>query len=332
MQPQESLNTNERIPQANTEALPQFDASAEYNGMYANEAEFRAAEAAYKIEPAVDLNTISFAEDNPAYPIATMEDVVAMDDTIDVSAETVEDSETSVELSEVAESTPETDTSLTAEVTSQETDENVIDVEAREVIVDPESNDETEDIGELIANNEEITVGREKLALTAQLKRITEGVLSSIDHLFDTEPELPEQIDWRTLIMAEPDYDESYDYILLQKLLNAQYKRKRAKFGAGKLLERMTASIPSVEKPVAAAEGGAPPEQPQDVLAEAIPPNPEANGGNEGEILKIEMDKPEGTTEAPQLEYEGAVPALTYEPGATEESPGQPGQKQITQQ
>src|SRR3989344_1624576 len=215
MQPQESLNTNERIPQANTEALPQFDASAEYNGMYANEAEFQAAEAAYKIEPAVDLNTISFAEDNPAYPMATMEDVEAMNDTIEVSAETIPDSETSVELSEVVESTPETDTSLTTEVTFD--DENVIDVEAREVIVDPESDDETEDIGELIANNEEITVGTEKLALTAQLKRITEGVLSSIDHLFDTEPELPEQIDWRTLIMAEPDYDESYDYILLQK-------------------------------------------------------------------------------------------------------------------
>jgi len=327
MQPQESLNTNERIPQANTEALPQFDASAEYNGMYANEAEFQAAEAAYKIEPAVDLNTISFAEDNPAYPVASMEDVTAMDDTIDVSAETVEDSETSVELSEVVESTPETDTSLTTEVTFDDAD--VIDVEAREVIVDPESNDETEDIGELIANNEEITVGTEKLALTAQLKRITEGVLSSIDHLFDTEPELPEQIDWRTLIMAEPDYDESYDYILLQKLLNAQYKRKRAKFGAGKLLEKMRAGWTS-------AEGGAPPEQPPDGITETTPQNPEANtnseAGTEGEILKIEMDKPEGTTEAPQLEYEGAAPALTYEPGATEESPGQPGQKQITQQ
>lgn len=339
MQPQENLQSNERIPEPTAEVMPQFDASAEHNGMYDSEEEYLAAEAAYKIEqPAVQLNTVTFAEDNPAYPMATKEDVAAMNEPIDVSAETIPESESSVELAEKTETTPETEVASTevAQLKNEVTEEDVIDVEAKEVFVDPDSLDDTEDIGQLIADNEEITVGKDKLALTPRLKKVAEGVLSSVDHMFDSEPELPEEIDWRHYIMAEPDYDESYDYVTLQKLLNAQYKRKRAKYGAGKLLERMTASIPSVEGPAAVSEGGAPPEQPTDGITEATPQNPEANtnseAGTEGEILKIEMDQPEGASETPELEYEGAAPALTYEPGATEANQGQAGQKQITQQ
>lgn len=134
----------------------------------------------------------------------------------------------------------------------------IIDIEAREVIIDPESNDETEDIAELIANNEEITVGTEKLTLTPKLKSVAEGVLSSLDMLLGSEPELPEEIDWRHFIMAEPHYDESYDYRLLHQLLNAQYKRKRAELGAGKLLENMRTGWSTEETPP-------PPEQPPDV-------------------------------------------------------------------
>lgn len=327
MQPQESLDTNERIPEASTGAMPKFDASAPYNGMYASEADFQAAEVIYKIKPSVELNTVTFAEDNTAYPIATVEEVPTAN-------------ETSFELAEVTEPTTETTPALTTEVAFDDTD--VIDVEAKEVIVDPDSLDETDDIAELIANNEEITVGKEKLTLTTKLKNIASGVLSSLDHLLDTEPELPEEIDWRHYIMSEPDYDESYDYRLLQQLLNAQYRRKRAKLGYGKLMERMgvnprvaATTEDSLAERAAAypLDGSGQPPQPPETPTMTGPEGPNDGNNNpnnpEGEILKIEMDRPEGGV--PQIGYEGAAPALTYEPAA-EESPGQPGQKQITQQ
>jgi len=152
-------------------------------------------------------------------------------------------------------------TATESSTTQEAVEGEVIDVEAREVFVNPDSLDDTDDIAELIANNDELTVGTEKLALTPQLKKVAEGVLSSLDMLLGSEPELPEEIDWRHYIMAEPDYDESYDYILLHKLLNAQYKRKRAKLGAGKLLESTRATWSS-------EENDSPPEQTTEVATE----------------------------------------------------------------
>jgi len=288
MPPPESLNTNEGIGEMSAEAMPRLDASAPYNGMYANEAEFKAAEAVYKI----DLNTTSFQQET-VYPVATRENVSIAHETIETSTIPVQSPE----------------------------NEDVIDIEAREIFVDPDSLDDTEDIAELIANNDELTVGTEKLALTPKLKSVAEGVLSSLDMLLGSEPELPPEIDWRHYIMAEPDYDASYDYILLHKLLNAHYKRKRAKLGAGKLLESMRATS-------ASAEGAAPPEQPPDGETAPSPQNPEV----EGDILKIEMNQPVVNTETPKLEYEGAAPALTYESGTVEASQDQSGQNQTVQQ
>ena len=317
MQPQESLNTNEKISETSG-FIPKFDASAPYNGMYANEAEFQAAEAAYKI----DTNTISFAEDGPAYPMATMEDVAAMDSAIEVSAETIPDSETSVELAEVTEQTAETDTSLTTEVALQETDENVIDVEAKEVFVDPESDNGTEDIAKLIEDNNEITVGQEKLTFTPKLKELAKGVLAAIDQLLThPEAELPEEVDWRPYIMSEPEYDDSYDYILLQKLLRAQYRRRRRIHLLGK--------YPNLADIIAATPMTPPPQTPEG-NAKTANDNPEADNGTTAELtpkepLKIEMDKL-------KLEYSDTTPpALTYEP-TPQQSPGQGEAPRITQQ
>jgi hypothetical protein len=197
--------------------------------------------------------------------------------------------------------------------TSLESDSDVIDVEAREVVINPESPDETEDIAELIENNDEIMIGDEKLVLTSELRALALGVLASLDQIIRTpEDELPESIDWLPFIMSEPEYDPGYDYTLLTRLLNAQYQRQRALALTRHTLsplrfESTPLGHPATEQAIDSPDG---PPTNQDEVTTIENDN----------ILKIEYDRPT-ETEVPALEYEAT-------PG---HSPGQGQTPRITQ-
>ncbi len=305
MQPNEQFKNRVESPVEDLDQLPPVDAGEPFNGQYNNEAEFRAAEAAYSL----NINTVNL-EGGANYPIATAEGVTTWQSEDTTKAETL----------------PSIEVTDNERLFSRENTDEVIDVEAKEVRSEAAALEKTEerpDLSELIDSSDEIEVEGEKLQLTPKLKAVAKGVLSSLEQLLKgDEAELPEEVDWRPYIMSEPDYDESYDYITLHRLLNAEYKRRRvARFSGESLADIIAADI----------LGGTPP-----------PPNtPETPTQNEGEdagaekaevpkaendILKIEMDKPEA--EVPNLEYkEKKAPALTYE-----EKPGQNETKQITQQ
>lgn len=176
---------------------------------------------------------------------------------------------------------------------SLETNNDIIDVEAHQVVINPESPDETEDIAELIENNDVILVGSEKLVFTAQLKTLALGVMATLDQIIRTpEDELPEEIDWLPFIMSEPEYDQNYDYTLLIRLFTAQYHRERAL-----ALTRHTLDPLRFES---TPLGHSAPES-------EVTPDEEPTSESEN-ILKIE--------------HEGAAPALPYKP-TPGSSPGQ---------
>ncbi len=307
MKPLENFNSQENIKPADTpEEMGKYDALAKHNGMYPDEIAYKEAETAYKLPNQNDLagaynniglNNYDVVTTEPSSPaeVGKGELVESVSSGYDVSTEFAE---------------------------APTNDEDVIDVEAKVISIDPESPDDTEDIEGLIENNDEVAIGKEKLSLTPKLKNIAKGAFSSLNHLLDSSDQMSDNgtgnIDLRTFIMAEPDYDESYDYTLLTRLLDAQYRRKRALMLSQGLMNKVRYS--SAET---LAGNPPPPEGPET-------PTPRSLEGPEGtpsgdEALKIE-NTPK-TTETPQIEYQGNPPALTYD--AAPDNTG--GQKQITQ-
>lgn len=199
----------------------------------------------------------------------------------------------------------ETPTTYPIATAAEESNNEVIDVEAREVVINPESPDETEDIAELIENNDEIMIGDEKLVFTSELRALALGVLASLDQIISTpEDELPESIDWLPFIMSEPGYDHNYDYTLLKRLLTAQYNRKRAL-----ALTRHTLNPLRLESTPLRHSAG----ESNNPTDEESPDNPNEVAQIENDnILKIEYDNP-GQPDAPALEYEDNPPVLPNE-------------------
>ncbi len=302
MQPSEQfVSKAEKLP-LEEEVTPQFDPNAEYNGMYRSPEEFEAARDAYSI------NTINL-DGNDNYPLAT---------TAETATWQSEDPNEAEALPSVS---VETETVPTK-------DDEIIDVEAK--VVKNESLDDDVNLAEFIDQNDELEDEGEKMPLTPKLKQLAKNTLSYLDHILtDDSVELPEEIDWRSYIATEPEYDGSYDYIVLQRILNKEYQRRRLKKLSGKNLADAVS-----ERIFGQASPPPPPESPTAETAfgeaEGEPNGAKVETGENGtEPLKIEMDKP--NQETPALEYQGEAPALTYEQPPTPNQ-GQAGQKQITQQ
>jgi len=327
MKPQENLQSNETIPEISPDVAYTIDLGKPDNGVYKNADEAAAWRDYYRVDTAPSLNTVSL-ESPTNYPVASVENVA--ENTIEVETESLPDNTEVGELTEVTAVNPERSTEVTLPTTEVMTDD-VIDVDAREVSVDLESLDDETDIGKLIADNEEITVGKEKLALTPHFKKVAEDALAFMEGILSTsDPELPPEIDWRdTIKYVAEDYNDSYDYGALYDLLNTQYRRRNAKMR--KVSGFSTSNESLANRPITSTlEGGGPPgEQPPNASTEATP---EATDPAAGENLKIEMDHPEVAEDMPQIGYEGTTPALTYEPNTADQSPGQSSaQPQITQ-
>jgi hypothetical protein len=299
MKPQpEQLNQAEALPSRDSGQIPVFDSSKEWNGMYDTVEEYRAAEAAYTL----DLNTINL-EAPPSHLPATTEGTTAVWQSEEVT------NPPSIEV--VTDDAP------------APADSEIIDVEAK--VIKVEDLEDNANLAELIDSHDEIEVEGERLYLTPKLKTLAKGVLSSLEHLLTSdEAELPEEVDWRPYIMSEPDYDESYDYITLHRLLNAQYqKQRRRRIPGANLADIVAADIMTAAPPPPITPEGPVP------TVDDIPEGNAKTSQNDDDILKIEMNQP--TEEVPKIEYESKeAPALTYDNEVSAEEQDAP--KQITQQ
>lgn len=265
-----------------------FDPNQDFNGMYASEADFKAAEAMYTMPPSI--NTLGGFE-------TTNNEVT----TIETNTQEYIPAEPSTEKSAVS-------------TLENSIDDNVIEGEAVEVPSAEETlENETEEVSDIeevdFDTADTLEIEGKKLNLTPKLRSVAKGVLSTIEGFFTSnDVKHLETIDFHQFLMTEPDYEEDADYELLLAILKRKYEKKRRLHLAsyGSFNPNQVESLYSRENTAPESEIP-PPETPP-------PPLNTVEGSPEDDIIDVEFEKVETEVPLTQIEQNDEPPALTYQP------------------